>query len=454
MLGRFAFGPRPGDVQRVTKMGADKWFEAQLKPNAIDDASGMRAVASYAKSLEAPEKLGALYAKDKGGKFDKLDFRKLAKDAQMSQLARYISSERQLQEVMTDFWGNHFNVFARKGKVKIHANQFLETAIRANALGRFETLLRATAQHPAMLIYLDNARSRRDGKKKRGLNENYARELLELHTLGVDGGYTQKDIIEVARILTGWTVKGKGAGYVFNPKMHDRGEKKALGKTFAPAGEQEGLALLTLLAAHPSTARHLSTKLCARFVADQPPASCVKVAEAAYKKSKGEIAVVLRAIFQSPSFWAPKHRNNKLKTPLEFLVSAVRALGGHPDGSPKLAQHLGSLGQPLLMLPIPTGYPEEEAAWASSQGILQRMNIATLMATGSLPGATLALDTVVPEQTSAQDLAKVVGARILGQVESSKTVGLIAEQVKNTRPKDARTMALALALGGPDFQRQ
>src|SRR5213078_3278950 len=287
------------------------------------------------------------------------EFRELGGELQQLAIVRAAISERQLREVMVDFWANHFNVFVGKGADRFLTPSYIEETIRPNALGRFEDLLIATAKSPAMLFYLDNAQSvapgatppRRQPRAPRGINENYARELLELHTLGVDGGYTQQDVIAVARVFTGWGIDRpqRGAGFAFHAWAHDRGEKQVFGMRFRGGGMEEGIRLLKLLAMQHATMHHVSQKLCARFVRDDPPDGCVDAAVDAWHRSNGDIRAILRAIFTSPDFWAPQALRAKVKTPLEFVVSAVRATGATPDSTLRLAQVVSRLGEPLYL---------------------------------------------------------------------------------------------------------
>jgi uncharacterized protein (DUF1800 family) len=385
-----------------------------------------------------------------------------------------VTSERQLFEVMADFWTQHFNVSLAKGADRVLLPTYIETTIRPRALGRFDDLLLATARSPAMLFYLDNAQSVAPGSRPpgfdraarrrpelaerlpRGINENYARELLELHTLGVDGGYTQRDVQEVARILTGWSIErpALGAGFVFNAWAHDRGDKVVLGVRFAQGGEREGRELIAMLARHHATRHHVSAKLCARLVADDPPDGCVDAAVAAWHHADGDIGAVLRAIVRSPDFWSARAIRGKVKTPLEFVVSAVRAVGGTPDSTPRLAQVVARLGQPLYLQPAPTGYPETQADWVNSGALLQRMNVAVALAANRLPGARVDLDAALPT-ADADALLDRVSQVVLGGAMSAHTRQVLRRQLADVPdPAQARALAIGLALGGPEFQRQ
>jgi uncharacterized protein (DUF1800 family) len=412
------------------------------------------------------------------------ELRGLLSQAPQLVVVRAVSSERQLAEVMADFWSNHFNIFMGKNIARVYLPSYIEETIRPGIFGRFENLLLATARSPAMMVYLDNAQSimpgaepprpgrpGRPGVRRRaaampalqqrrptGLNENYARELMELHTLGVDGGYTQKDVTEVARILTGWSVSrpAQGEGFVFNGWAHDQGAKTVLGVEFPAGGaEDEGRRLLRMLAAHPSTAHYISGKLCARFVSDTPPDGCVDLAVAAWKRSGGEMREVLRAIFHSPDFWAPAHRAAKVKSPLEFVVSAVRVVGGVPDSTPRLAGAVGRLGQPLYQHVAPNGYPEHEEDWVNSGALLNRMNVAMMLAANRLPGVSVDLDRILPVTPDHAALVAAVDRLVTGGAMSARTRKVIQEQLAGvTNPVQARAFALGLAIGGPEFQRQ
>ncbi|HVJ18810.1 MAG TPA: DUF1800 domain-containing protein, partial [Polyangiaceae bacterium] len=421
VLNRLTFGPRTADVAKLREMGIDAWLAAELAPERTPDPELERALEPYREALSTPAELvenwlGAEAMEGEGGRKLMRDLKPhfkahLAKVA-LAELTRHVVSERQLEEVMVDFWANHFNVFAKKGSVQLLAGDYVERALRPHALGRFGELLLATARHPAMLIYLDNQKNR-----SRGLNENYARELLELHTVGVDSGYGQSDVIDVARVLTGWTLREppQGSfGFVFDKKRHDNGEKTVLGVRFpARGGEAEGVRLLEALAAHPATARHLGRKLCQRFVADEPPAGCVDVAARAYLESGGETRAVIRAIVAHESFLAPAAYGAKLKKPLEFAASALRAVGAVPDGTTQLGDALAALGEPLLLESVPTGYSDSEADWATSGGMLGRLTFASMLAFRKLKGVTFDAERALPGASTAE-LLEAGNLRFLG----------------------------------------
>ncbi len=499
-LNRLAYGPRPGEADSVAKVGVMRWIEQQLDADHIPDSRlGAREkefkildydradlASRYRDAIRERQRLQREAAATGDSTLKRearpmQEFRELGGELQQLAIVRAALSERQLREVMVDFWTNHFNVFVGKGQDRFLLPSYIEETIRPRALGRFEDLLIATARSPAMLFYLDNAQSvapgssppfplsalRRGGQGERsrrfgrnempedrrrrqptGINENYARELMELHTLGVDGGYTQQDVINVARIFTGWSIEApdRGSGFVFHDWAHDEGDKIVLGQTFKGDGEDEGIRLLKFLANQHATMHHVSAKLCARFVADDPPDGCVDAAVAAWQKSRGDIRAVLRAIFTSPDFWSPQAVRAKVKTPVEFVVSAVRAAGVEPDDTPRLAQMVARLGEPLYQQPAPTGYAETEAHWVNSGALLARMNAAMVLAKEC---------SSIPTIDDHGQLVDAIDQKLLAGTMSEHTRSVILEQLTDINdPAQARAMAVGLALGGPDFQKQ
>ncbi len=439
VLNRLAFGPRPGDVAQVRAMGVDQWMARQLAPDRIDDGVADRIMASYAILARPTSELVAMYDTGQlairqrqkqlarqGDSSDKKDMRaeilksnpqlreqlrqnqRMLGDLQSARLARAVTSNRQLAEVMTDFWENHFNVYAGKGLDRIFLPAYDRDVIRPHALGHFRDLLGAVAMSPAMMFYLDQWQSAADSmhltlavrgrrilpatRGKRGLNENYARELMELHTLGVDGGYTQQDIVEVARALTGWTMNPRlSAEFVFRPEMHDAGQKVVLGHVL-PAGRgiADGEAVLDIVARHPATAHFIARKLATRFVSDTPSIALVDRAAETFLRTDGDIREVVRTIVTSPEFFSRAAYRSKVKSPFELVASALRAMGAQPDTSMRSAQIVGFLGAPMFGHQAPNGWPETGASWMNSGAILNRINFGLALAGDHFPGATLA----------------------------------------------------------------
>ena len=493
-LNRLAYGPRPGDVPRVAAEGVMPWIDRQLSPAGIEnhrltererqfrilefDRGDLAAMYSEAQRERRERKLvaGADTMADQAAASPIAQRgRRLAAEFADLAVVRAALSERQLYEVMVDFWTNHFNVYLAKGADRFLTPDYIEHTIRPRAMGKFQDLLIATARSPAMLFYLDNWESVAPGASQafplsamwrggqglkrmpKGINENYARELLELHTLGVDGGYTQQDVIDVARIFTGWSIERpqQGGDFAFHDWAHDRGEKEVLGVKFERGHDMdEGIRLLRLLASYPATMHHVSRKLCQRFVNDDPPDGCVDDAVAAWKRSNGDIREVLRAIFHGPDFWAAENVRAKVKTPLEFVVSAARAVAAEPDTSPRLAQVVARLGEPLYLHVAPDGYPEREAAWVNSGALLDRMNAAVALASGKLPGVTVVLDSIV-SAGDADQLIGMVNEKILSGTMSENTKQVLRREVAGIGdPVQARALAVGLAIGGPEFQKQ
>ena len=417
----------------------------------------------------------------------------VADELVQAKLLRAIYSERQLEEVMTDFWFNHFNVFAGKGPERLFLTNYEQEVIRPHALGKFEDLLVATAKSPAMLFYLDNwlsvgpnsmralgipdhpmraGRPRRfpaanpNAKRKanNGLNENYGRELLELHTLSVNGGYSQRDVTEVAKVFTGWTIEkpNDGGSFKYDPRMHEPGPKFVLGRHIKPKGdgEGEGREVLHLLAMSPQTAHFISLKLAERFVADDPPAALVDRMAKTYEKKKGDIREVLATLFHSPEFWAEGAYRAKVKTPLEFVASAVRATGADVDDAMPLARQIATMGMPLYGAQPPTGYSMKAETWVSSSALLNRMNFALGLTGGKIRGVKLDAAQLAGNAAGPLDPALALSAleaKLLSADVSKQTHDSIVAQMeaaaKPGRPPDASTIA-GLLLGSPEFQRR
>ena len=418
-LNRLAFGPRPGEIERVSHIGLARWIDDQLHPERIpDDAIGPRlarletigldphAIAEqYVRPAREARRAMQQQQKDLAGATEIMaapreevrNARRVFDDLAEAKVLRAVYSERQLEEVLTDFWFNHFNVFARKGQTELYVGQYEREVIRPRVFGSFRDLLGATAKSPAMLFYLDNwisaapsaMVSGRLGKQApRGLNENYARELLELHTLGVDGGYTQDDVINVARALTGWTIgRPERPGFRFRPALHDRGAKRVLGVDIqAGGGVDDGERVLDIVARHPSTAKHIAFELAQRFVSDTPPPALVERAAARFRDSGGDLREVVRTIVTSPEFFAAGADHAKVKTPFEFVVSALRATDATVSSAAAVVRVLASMGMPLYFCQPPTGYDETSATWLSPGALVNRMNFAAALAENRVPG--------------------------------------------------------------------
>jgi uncharacterized protein (DUF1800 family) len=379
-----------------------------------------------------------------------------------NKLYRAVYSDRQLEEVLTDFWYNHFNVFLDKGQQRYMAVSYEREAIRPNVLGKFSNLLLATAQSPAMLFYLDNAesvgpdapgnRNPNPKAKKRGLNENYGRELMELHTLGVDGGYTQQDVTNVARSFTGWTIKpGRGnGGFFYNDRLHDKGEKVVLGVTIpAGGGMEDGMKVLDILAHHPSTAKFISKSLAIRFVSDDPPPALIDRMAATFTATDGDLRQVMKAMFTAPEFWSRAAYRAKVKTPLEMVVSALRASNSEVNFPFQIVQQLNQLGQPLYRKQEPTGYSNRSSDWVSTSSLLGRMNFALALTNNKLPGVKVDLSTL-PQGDPLKAARALLLTDVSPEAQAVITQGL-ADQSGKIPPA---ALVAGLTLGSPDFQRR
>jgi uncharacterized protein (DUF1800 family) len=465
------------DQQRILRRGAPaeklKVFDGLLDEQKDEVLEAMPPGARIGLYSVAPPDLRRRVQKAGGPQFV------ITQDLMEAKLLRAIYGSRQLDEVLTDFWYNHFNIFLDKGADRYLVGSYERDVIRPHVFGKFEDLLVATAQSPAMLFYLDNVQSvgraaqfaplRRpaaQAKQRQGLNENYARELMELHTLGVDGGYTQHDVTEVARCFTGWSIKAprEGAGFVFRERLHDDGPKVVLGvKIPAGGGIEDGMKVLHILARHPSTARFISRKLAMRFVADEPPASLIARMARTFRQKDGDLRAVMQTMLASPEFWSQGAYRVKLKSPLEMVASAVRALGADVDFSFALSQQLVQLGQPLYRKQEPTGYTNAGQEWMNSASLLARLNFAIALAGNRIPGVT-----VDPARFGdAPDTDRIATALMLtGLSEEARAAiqaGLAAqEEESNNKGKRRakpdsvpRPLVIAgLMLGSPDFQRR
>jgi uncharacterized protein (DUF1800 family) len=404
----------------------------------------------------------------------------ITSELMQAKLLRAIYSERQLDEVMTDFWFNHFNVFVEKGLDRELVTGYERDVIRPHALGKFEDLLVAVAKSPAMLFYLDNFMSvgpnsaqalglpqhpgpysrypqRPKSGKPSGLNENYGRELLELHTLSVNGGYSQRDVTEVAKVFTGWTIDkpAENPSFKFDPRMHEPGLKYVLGHKIKPKGEAEGLEVLHRLATSPKTAHFISLKLAERFVSDEPPPALVDHMAKTFLKKKGDIREVLIVLFHSPEFWDESVYRAKVKTPLEFVASTVRATGAQVDDAQPLTRQLNQMGMPLYAALPPTGYSMKAETWVSSSSLLTRMNFALALTGGKIKGTTIDVATLMGEASSL--VSKPDAGQALNGLENVLLDGDVSKQTHDSiaaqQKADSKTVA-GLLLGSPEFQRR
>lgn len=532
LLERFAYGPRPGEVDEVAKLGPAKWLDRQLAVEAaeIDLHERLRAFPALGMtqaeihevyvpngrlrrrmqaegvldpanaSREEMRRAMAEYREEHGLRpYNRLFDREL----RGQKLVRAVYGENQLAEVLTDFWFNHFNVTTRNRGARSRVLTYERDAIRPHVLGKFRTMLGATAKHPAMLFYLDNVRSRmapprgnQSGRgvtggdagmaggmmaaapakpgRKFGLNENYARELMELHTLGVDGGYTQADVTEVARVLTGWGVMPYGdrrgrierriasgnrnlvreGEFLFRKRWHDTGAKVVLGRTFPPGGGvEEGESVLDMLSEHPSTARFISTKLARRFVSDHPPEALVRRMAETFAETDGDLAAVMATLAQSRAFWAEAGKRSKLKSPFELVVSALRALDANVRRSRPIMQWLDRMGQPLYGYTPPTGHPDYAESWMTAGALIARMNFGIHLATGRIKGVWLKrLPKRRQRDTMTTDGAlSVYGALLL----PARDARAVAAEVRRTIPRDAERkdmQVVGMLLASPEFQ--
>jgi uncharacterized protein (DUF1800 family) len=513
VLNRLGYGPKPGDIERVQQMGVQRYIDSQLHPESIPlpetlaerlrklDFANRSAGDTLREFVELRKE--KLDEDEQGKKRRREEQARLARETAEARLLRAIDSPRQLEEVMVDFWYNHFNVFANKGIDRALIASYERDAIRPYVLGSFRDLLGATAHHPAMLYYLDNfqstssdftARGRGKGvkAKARGLNENYARELMELHTLGVDGGYTQKDVTELARMLTGWTfdqrrLVNNDETFRFDPRRHDDGVKTWLGRRVEPDGQREGEMALDVLALHPSTAHHVSYQLAQYFVSDNPPPALVERMARTWLQSRGDIRSVLGTLFSSPEFMAPEALGAKFKTPYQFVISSVRATGTPVLNVGPLLGTMAQLGQPLYGCLTPDGYKNTQAAWLNPDALSRRITFATALASGrmavsapppmeramsgsaalparasaepmpemgmvapaaSVPGMTATASSAAMARAAAAQQAPVDPARLRTTLGSTVSATTLETVMRNPEPLRA-----AMLLGSPDFMQ-
>ena len=480
VLNRLAFGPSAEDLKHLKTIGIDRYIDEQLSPESIPLPDTLAQQLDTLTTLHlTPVELFLKYGPPvatQGNKPDPEGIKKarirsqiIVEQAVQARLMRAIESPRQLQEVMVDFWYNHFNVFAPKGLDHLWVGAYEEEAIRPFALGHFRDLLGATAKHPAMLFYLDNWQNTAPNSpgahgQFQGLNENYARELMELHTLGVNGGYTQEDVIALARILTGWGLRrrdtkggGDGYGFYFDSKRHDFSDKRFLGHTIKASGMDEGEQALDILAQSPATAEHISYELAQYFVADNPDPALVAALKKRYLETNGDIRAILKTLFHSPQFWQQKNIANKFKTPYQYVISTVRASAIPTHNVRPLYGTLMQLGMPLYACLTPDGYKNTQQAWLSPDAMTRRLSFAVALAGGHLPLTQPAVATM----TGGDKRNTMAAAPSTPKVQAIDTANLMATlgdsfshrtlTAVNAAPPPLRA---ALILGSPEFMRR
>ncbi|MGN6592117.1 MAG: DUF1800 domain-containing protein [Terriglobales bacterium] len=506
-VNRLTWGARPGEIEAIEKMGLNKWLDQQLHPERIQEdpdlaarleplaslrmspaeviaayppAAAVRQIAQGKRPLPRDPQLRAVVERDVANYRARRDGQPApaaaaggaaparpallplaqardefyqqrpqqipAFDLQAGKLLRAVYTRRQLEDVLTDFWFNHFNIYLRKGDDSELIASFERDAIRPHVLGKFHDLLLATAESPAMMFYLDNWQSVDPRVNKRGINENYGRELMELHTLGVDTGYTQQDVIAVARCFTGWTIRqpGREAMFFYNDRLHDHGAKVVLGVNIAAGGGMsDGLKVLDILARSPATAHHIAYELAQRFAADDPPQALVDRMTATYLHTDGDLRQVMETMLAAPEFWQAAEARNKIKSPLELVVSALRGVNAEITNPLALSQIIANLGEPLYGKEPPTGYPNTGAAWVSSSGLVGRMQFAQRLAGGRLPGV----------EVSWQPLTSAGPAGLAAQL-LHEPLSPSAQGVVDSIPAQQTAEWATLVLGGPQFQKR
>ncbi len=502
---RLGYGPRPGDLDRIAKAGPDRWIEQQLHPTSLTLPGEVAARLGQLETLKMTPtetflKYGPPALRDVKDPEQRKEIQQQARvvpqEAIEARILRAVYSPAQLEESLVDFWFNHFNVFAAKGLDRIWIGSYERDAIRPHALGRFRDLLGATARHPAMLFYLDNWQNTAPGSPGargnfKGLNENYARELMELHTLGVDGGYTQADVIVLARILTGWGFGGDGSGqgagaaqqrrpagfgkrvavdrrfppeeqrraqagrrggsFVFAESRHDFSEKTLLGHKIAGGGEAEGAQALDILARHPSTAKRISYKLAQYFIADEPPQAAVDAGAAAFTRTDGDIKAVLKTLFARAEFRDPAAFGARFKTPLQYVISSLRASGAQVRNFRPAFGVLQQLGQPLYGCITPDGYKCTEAAWLNADGMTRRITYALALAAGRLPLSETPADLPAGPQAGAR---RTNGTEPPVNAETLvATLGGMSAKTRAVVTAAQPELRASLILGSPDFMR-
>jgi uncharacterized protein (DUF1800 family) len=518
LLDRFSFGAKPGQVEAVVNMGLENWLEQQFAANQPNEGLNKRLAAFKSLSLTNDTIVNTYLnagqvirlATRKGIinkdsiKGDQKEYREqvrlimeqegykpileLHRELVNQKVLSAAYSNNQLQEVLTDFWFNHFNVSVTKNQCQQFVYTYERDAIRPNVMGRFKDLLLATAQHPAMLEYLDNASSvsiknnpranMAAPRNARGLNENYAREVMELHTLGVDGGYTQADVTTVAKALTGWSVME--GNFIFRPRQHDNGAKTILNKNFpANGGYQEGVDVLTMLAEHPSTAKFICTKLATRFVSDTPSAALIKNMVKTFQSTDGNIKAVLRTMVYDPAFWKKSVSHEKIKSPFEMVISAVRATNAQIIQPFQLFNWCTKMGQRFYYYQAPTGFPDRASNWINTGALLNRMNFGLAFASQKIPGVRMDLaalnnyhepesaidaltvysNILLPQRDHAANIKRLIplvnDEGVEEKISKAATVDKAAEQMTFDKgTKNMLSQVVGIIIGSPEFQRK
>jgi uncharacterized protein (DUF1800 family) len=558
-LDRLAYGPRPGDVEHIRKIGLEKWVNQQLDPGSIDDSALDERLSTYPTLKMSPQELLAKFpegnqaAKKEG--ITKEEYEQQMKDKQreavaevkmtgndnldkanqqlaklqgpgrmlaelsMAKLDRAVYSQRQLEAIMEDFWFNHFNIFDGKGDDRWLISYYVRDTIRPHTMGKFQDLLIATAKSPAMLFYLDNwmsadpaafqrAQQQKNGgrmaryqgafqggmpptpgtfpgptmdpnapqqqmrkqqaRDERGLNENYGREVMELHTVGVDAGYTQQDVIAMANCLTGWSIREprKDPEFIFKPEFHAEGKKVVMGRTFDYGGMKDGEEALKMLASDPHTAKFISTKLARHFVSDNPPPALIDRMVKNYESTGGDIHSLLKTMIYSPEFWSKNAYRSKVKTPFELVASTARALAADLQVSLPLTQWVGRMGEPLFLCQPPTGYSDKAETWVNTGALLNRLNFAVSFAGNRMPGAEVQLSAMFGQDATTDPsmaLTRAIDIFLDGQIAQGTRETLEARladpQILQASLDDPvkhvnEGLISGLVLGAPEFQRR
>jgi uncharacterized protein (DUF1800 family) len=512
-LNRLAYGPSPGDVGRIRKMGLEKWMDQQLHPESIDDSVLDERLEIYPTVNKSSKQLADAFPRAQQMLAKIQGPGRIIAELSMAKIDRAVYSRRQLEAVMEDFWFNHFNVFAGKDADRWMLTAYVRDTIRPNTMGEFQDLLLATAKSPAMLVYLDNwqsadpkavARMQQGGmnrtryqggfssratptpgtfpgpvsdppqnaaqpkKQERGLNENYGREVMELHTVGVDAGYTQQDVIAMAECLTGWTVHEPRINpeFFFDERIHARATEVVMGRSFSNGGIKDGEEALKMLANHPKTAKFISTKLARHFVSDNPPPELVDRMSQTFQATGGDIRAVLKTLVYSPEFWSRDAYRAKVKTPFELVASTARALDASVPVTLPLVQWVGRMGEPLYQCQPPTGYSDKAETWVNTGALLNRMNFALAFAGDKMPGAKVDLKTMFgadavtdPNAALSRALALFLDGQVALQTRETLESRLSDPQILQARLDDPvkhvnEGLVAGLVLGSPEFQRR